>query len=81
MCEVLGIIAGIVVLVSLFKPFFDDLSGFLECVRFWFTPDIISMFRGEWGDDWLAELKLGVWLACGGATGYAVYTGLTKLLS
>lgn len=81
MCEVIGIIAGIVVLLLLFKPFFGDISGFWECVRFWLTPDIFSLFRGEWGEDWLAEMKLGFWLFCGGAAGYAVYTGLSKLLS
>jgi hypothetical protein len=81
MFEAIGIIAGLVVLVLLFKPFFGDMTGFWECVRFWLTPDIISLFRGEWGEDWLAEMKLGLWLACGGGAGFAVYTGLTKLLS
>lgn len=81
MCELIGIIAGIAVLVLLFKPFFGDMSGFWECVRYWFTPDIFSLFRGEWGQDWLAEAKLGFWLLCGGAAGYAVYTGLLKLFS
>lgn len=81
MCEVIGIIAGIIVLALLFKPFFGDLPGFWECVRYWLTPDIFSLFRGEWGEDWLAEMKLGFWLFCGAGAGFAVYTGLLKLLS
>jgi len=79
MPEAIGIIAGIAVLILFFKPFFGDASGFWECVRFWFTPDVFSLFRGEWGADMLAEIKMGLWLGCGGAVGYAVYTGVTKL--
>jgi hypothetical protein len=78
--EVFGIIAGIVTLALLFKPIFGDASGFRECVRFWFTPDILSLFRGEWDRDWWAEMKLGFWLICGVATGIAVYTGVSKLI-
>ena len=37
-------------------------EGFMECVRFWLTPDIVSMFRGEYGQDWVSELKLGWWI-------------------
>jgi hypothetical protein len=73
MAEVFGVIAGIVVLVLLFKPVFGDASSFWECVRFWFTPDIFSMFRGEWGEDWWAEMKLGFWAGCGFLTGFAVH--------
>jgi len=44
---------------------FSDWGEFWECVRFWLTPDVISLFRGEWGEDWWAEMKLGVFsLAC-----------------
>jgi hypothetical protein len=81
MCEAIGIIVGIIVLIILFKPFFGDLTGFWECVRFWLIPDIFSLIRGEWGEDLLAEMKLFLWLVCGGGTGYAVYNGLSKLLS
>ena len=76
-----GIIAGVLVLVLLFKPFFGDVGGFWECIRFWLTPDVVSMFRGEWEEDWWSEMKLGLWLVCGGAAGFGVYTGVTKLFS
>ncbi|MFC1588485.1 hypothetical protein ACFL54_09250 [Planctomycetota bacterium] len=79
MAEICGIIAGIGTLVLLFKPFFGDGNGFWECVRFWLTPDIFSMFRGEWTKDWLAEMKLGLWFMCGGVVGFAVYTGVSNL--
>ena len=75
----LSIAAGLLTLALLFKPFFGDLGGFLECLRFWLTPDIFSLFRGEWAEDWWAEMKLGMWLICGVAVGFAAYAGLTKL--
>ncbi|MBN1588664.1 MAG: hypothetical protein JW888_04040 [Pirellulales bacterium] len=80
MSMVCGFIAAFVVLALLFKPLFGDAEGFGECLRFWITPDIFSMVRGEWGEDLLAEIKLGVWLFCGGAAGYAVHAGIASLL-
>lgn len=38
--------------------YFGDWDGFLESVRYFFTPDIISILRGEWEDDQWAQLKL-----------------------
>ena len=81
MAEILGVVAGIAALALLFKPFFGDASGFWECLRFWLTPDIFSLFRGEWTEDWWAEMKLGFWLMCGGVVGFGAYAGITKLLS
>jgi hypothetical protein len=77
----LSVAAGLLVLVLLFKPIFGGLDGFMECVRFWFTPDVFSLFRGEWGEDFWAEMKLGIWLGLGAASGYAAKIGLEKLLS
>ncbi len=39
---------------------FGDWGSFFDCLRFWFTPDWISLLRGEWGEDRWAELKLFV---------------------
>ena len=52
----------------LWRLTFGCMEDFLECVRYWLTPDIISMFRGEYGEDFWGELKLFWWLAlCVGA--------------
>jgi hypothetical protein len=75
---VVGGVAGIGVLALLFKPIFGSLDEFLRCIKFWFTPDMISMFRGEWGEDWWAEMKLGFWVAAGGICGVATFFGLMK---
>lgn len=45
------------------KAVFDDWDGFVECVKYWLMPDIISWLNGEGVDDWWAELKLWWWLA------------------
>lgn len=50
------------------KSYFGDWSGFWECVRFWLTPDIISLFRGEYGKDKWAEIKLFIFLFLCAAT-------------
>jgi len=42
--------------------FFDDWRGFWEAIRYWLTPDIVSMFRGEWGEDTWQEMKLFVFI-------------------
>ena len=43
--------------------FFRTWSDFLECVRFYFTPDRISMIRGELMEDWWGTLKLAIFVA------------------
>ena len=58
----LGIL-NIPVFLVLGKLVFDGWSGFFECLRFWLTPDVISLFRGEWLDDWWGTLKLFVFIA------------------
>lgn len=54
---------GVFVAFCFFKPFFGDWSGFWDCMRYWFTPDLISMFRGVWDEDRWATMKLFVWFA------------------
>lgn len=76
---VLSVIAGVGVMVLLFKPIFGDKQEFYDCVKFWFTPDIFSIFSGKYIEDWLSEMKLSLWIICGGIAGTGVYFGLTKL--
>ncbi len=79
MAIVLAVICTVGVLVLLFKPVFGNKSEFFRCLRYYFTPDIISLFRGKyWQDQW-AELKLGLWLILGVAAGVAVYFGVESI--
>jgi len=55
------------------KLFFDDWADLLTCIRFWLTPDIISMFRGEWGADFWATMRLGIFAFLCGAIVFGEY--------
>lgn len=58
---------GLPVLLIVGKLFFGSISGFLDCVRLALTPDVISLLRGEWGEDQWASVKVFVYLAlCAG---------------
>jgi hypothetical protein len=74
-----GAVAGVGVMALLFRPVFGDWEEFVDCVKFWFTPDILSLFVGEYlGDRW-SELKLVFWVVCGLLAETGVYVGLTRL--
>jgi hypothetical protein len=65
---------GLLIAFLFFKLFFEDWSDFWECVKFWFTPDWISMLRGEWLDDRWNTMKLFVWIGLlVGSTFFAYY--------
>jgi hypothetical protein len=65
---------GIFMAAFLFKLFFKDFSDFSECVRYWCRPDIISLFRGEWGNNLRSELRLFVWAAVSTVCGISAYS-------
>src|SRR5580765_4863431 len=64
--------------LAFFRLFFSDLSDFLECIRYWFQPDIISFFRGEWGEDQWCTMKLFLFLVLSAAPGFAAYYQFPK---
>jgi len=76
---VLGI-SNIPVYIFLAYVFFKDWDDFKEAVVFWFTPDIISVFRGEFIDDMWGEMKLGFWITCCTACVYGESFLLDKFL-
>src|SRR5437762_14327389 len=56
------VFANIAVYVLIGWMIFGTWGNFFEAVRFWFTPDIISLFRGEYWEDRWESMKLGFWL-------------------
>ena len=76
MSVILAILGGSAVSYMLYKLLFDTLDEFMDCVRFWFTPDIISLFRGQYYEDAWAEMKLILWLAISIGSGYGIYAKL-----
>jgi len=57
---------------------FSTWENFWEALRFCFTPDVFSMFRGEWAHDMWGEVCIGLWLAVCGLTVYGEHLLLTK---
>ena len=74
-----GLVVTVIVMAVLFKPLFEDWEGFVECLKFWITPDIFSFFFGEYLEDRWSELKLVFWLVCGLLSWAGVYVGVMKL--
>ena len=72
-------IVNIPLYLLLGKWIFKDWRGFAECLRFWLTPNIISLFRGEYAQDWWSEMKLFFYLLCCGVCVAAEYALIAKL--
>lgn len=58
----------------LFRILFDGRDDFFDCLRLSFTPDIISLFRGEYWQDFTQSLKLSGFVLGTGISGVMVYT-------
>ena len=72
-----AIAAALVTAALLYTLLFADWEEFADCVKFYFTPDIISLVRGKfWGDNW-AETKLALWLGISGLVGVLVYANFS----
>lgn len=57
------LVANIPLYIGVGWVFFDNLDGFIESVKYWIKPDIISWIQGEGYDDAWHELKLFGFLA------------------
>ena len=73
----LSVSAALVVWGFSFRFFFGGLAGFLTALRYTLTPDLISIFRGEFEQDWGESMRFGVWLALGALAGFATYMRMT----
>ena len=61
------------------KVFFGGWEDFWDAVKFWLTPDLFSLFKGEYWEDCWAEMKLGFFIiACGGCV-FGEYMLIQKL--
>lgn len=46
----------------LFNLIFSDMDDFKESIKFTVTPDIFSLFRGEYVKDRIGEMKFGLFV-------------------
>ncbi len=77
------LIINIPIYKIVFNLMFDSTEDFYESLRYVFTPDIISLFRGEYVKDWFGEMKFQFFiLICGGAIflEYAIISGLIRTI-
>ena len=77
MNEAVAIVSGLATLALFFRVFFPNTDDFIAAVKFWLTPDLFSLFRGEYFEDWWAEMKLGLWFGSAAFVGFSVYALLT----
>jgi hypothetical protein len=73
--EIIAVLAAIVALYLVYKVLFGDLDELIDAFKYWFTPDIFSWFSGEGFDDFVAEIKLAIWIISGVGT----YIGVMAL--
>ncbi len=59
---ILIIINSFTVYKFIFNHFFIDYDDFQESLRYIFTPDFISFFRGEYWKDRIGEFKFGFFI-------------------
>lgn len=76
MAIILSILSGGITAAMLFYLLFGDWEEFVECVRFWFTPELWSALKGEWHDDVWAEIKLLIFFGLSIAVGILTYVNI-----
>lgn len=69
-----AIVSAVITAYLLFSVLFGSREEFLGCVKFWFTPDVFSIFKGQFYEDQWGEVKLLVWIVCSAGVGYGVHT-------
>jgi hypothetical protein len=74
MDTVAAIFSGIVTAYLLFSVIFESNEEFIECVKFWFTPDIFSNFKRQFYENHWAEFKIFIWVGCSVSIGYGVHS-------
>ena len=82
--EAFAVISGIVAAMLsgrfLFRVMFEDASEFWECVRYAFTPDLFSLFRGRFFEDMAKSFKLSLFLFATGGAGVLTFSGVNELI-
>lgn len=77
---IVSLVLTVCVAVFFFRPVFGGQRGFLEALRLWFQPNLLSIVRDEWEDDWTATMKVALWLFLSLGTGVSVFLILWSAL-
>lgn len=63
----------------IFKYLFESREQFLECLRYLLIPNVISLFRGEYGKDYLSGLRVIVFLVVCGIITFFEYSVIAHI--
>ena len=74
-------VTAILLIRPVYKWIFKDMDDFLDCIKFSFTPDIVSMFRGRAFEDFTQSLKLSGFFLFTIGPGWLVYYMIETLQS
>ena len=61
------------------KVMFGGWAEFWDAIKFWFTPDVLSMLKGEYADDFWAEMKIGLFIVLCGVCVFGEFTLIQRL--
>lgn len=73
MAIVIACTSSLVTAIMLCYILFQDWDDFCESVKFYFTPEFISLIQGKYHDDLWAEARLILCLAISGLVGVGAY--------
>lgn len=71
---VVGLVTSFFTGRFLYRTIFDDSQDFWDCVTFSLTPDLFSLFRGQYWEDQIKSFKLGLFVSA--TIGSGVVVGL-----
>jgi len=77
---ILAMVVAFFVGRPLFGLFFEDGEDFWDCVKFSFTPDLFSLFRGQYFEDMAKSFKLSAYFLVVGGGALLTYFGAMDLL-
>jgi len=69
----IGIIGFSLTATMLFRVFFSSKEDFFDCIRYCFTPDLWSILKGEFHQDFYAEVKIFLWLGLSVLMGFGLH--------
>ena len=70
---IFAVLIALITAAVLYILLFKDWDEFVECVKFCFTPEIISALRGKYWEDVWAETKILLWLSISVIAGVSAY--------
>jgi hypothetical protein len=79
MITLAAIAVGGVTAAILFRLFFTSFAEFVDCLRLYFTPEIISAFRGEWRESDWAYVKVLIYFGLSIGSGFMTRYSLERL--